>query len=96
MHDEQFTGSVSPSSDVLVQRLPDGEAIFLNLATEEYFGLDSVGAAMYSALVGCGSTDEAYARVLNEFDVDPERLRRDFLALIDKLVSRQIVEYHDS
>lgn len=94
MEDEQLRGSVSLSSDVLVQQLPDGEAIFLNLATEEYFGLDPVGTAMYTALVELPTVQEAYGRILAEFAVDRDVLRHDLLALIDKLVAHRVVERH--
>lgn len=95
MEDEELRGSVSLSSDVLVQQLPDGEAIFLNLSTEEYFGLDVVGTSMYAALIESSSVGDAYARVRDEFAVDPEVLRRDLLALLDKLVARRLVDYRD-
>lgn len=88
MSDSLFSGSVSMSSEVLVQRLPDDELIFLNLASEEYFGLDATGATMYDALVETRSVPEAYDRLLGEFDVEPEILRRDLSSLVEKLVSK--------
>ncbi len=91
-----YRGSVSASPDVLVQELPDGEAIFLNLTTEEYFGLDRVGTSMYEVLVASESLEDAYQRVLEEFDVPPEQLRRDLAALVDKLVKSRLVEFRES
>ena len=96
MQEQQFRGSISKSRDVLVQELPDGEAIFLNLTTEEYFGLDAVGTRIYAALIECGSVDAAYARVLPEFDVKPDVLRRDVDALVGRLVERQLVELREA
>ena len=86
-------GSITAPSDVLTQELPDDETIFLNLATEEYFGLDSVGTAMYRALVECGTFEAARQRLQLEFDVDPTRLRRDLRQLMTTLIERGLLEH---
>lgn len=92
--DTQFSGSVSVSSDVLVQELPDDELIFLDLRTESYFGLDRVGTKMYRALTESSSVQAAYERLAGEFNVDSERLRTDLQAFVDRLVERQLLELH--
>ena len=97
MRDEKFfSGSVSVSSDVLVQELPDQESIFLNLRTEEYFGLDSVGTTMYRALVEAGSVHAAHDRLLEQFHVTPETLRRDLSALVERLAHRGLIELSEA
>ncbi len=88
--------SISALPDVLVQKLPDGGSIFLNLTTEEYFGLDPVGTSMYAALIESTSVEHAYQRVLEEFDVAPEQLRCDLAALVGKLVDGRLVEFRES
>ena len=82
---------VEVPSDVLVQRLSDDESVFLNLATEQYFGLDSSGTAMWDALTTTGSVDKALAHLLAVFDVDEEVLRSDFDALISQLTRRGLL-----
>jgi len=86
-------GSITAPSDVLTQELPDDETIFLNLATEEYFGLDSVGTAMYRALVECGTFGAAHRRLQSEYNVDPTRLRGDLQQLMTTLVERGLLKY---
>lgn len=87
-------GSIAEPSDVLRQELPDDETIFLNVATEEYFGLDSTGTAMYRALVECRTFEAAYQRLLAVYDdVDPARLRQDLLQLTTTLVDRGLLEH---
>lgn len=76
---------------VLVQRLSDDESVFLNLATEEYFGLDAVGTAMWDALVGSGTVDAALVRLEERFDVDSEVLARDLETLVAKLTERGLL-----
>lgn len=77
--------------DVLVQEL-GGELVLLNLATEEYFGLDDVGNAMWSALKETGSVQSAYDRLLEQYDVDPEVLKQDLLNLIEQFVEHDLVK----
>ncbi len=83
--------AVEVPSDVLVQRLSDDESVFLNLATEQYFGLDASGTAMWDALTTTGSVDGALAHLLDVFDVDEEVLRNDFDALISQLTRRGLL-----
>ncbi len=90
-----YRRSVSVSPDVLVQELPDGEAIFLDLKTEQYFGLDAVGMRIYTALVASDSVEDAYHRVLREFDVAPDQLRSDLMELVDTLVERRLLEFRE-
>lgn len=91
--DEGASGGISLASDVLVQILPDGEAIFLNLETEEYFGLDAMGTAMYQALVECGDLETAHQRLAGEFAADPARLRDDLGRFFDSLVAKGLLAH---
>jgi hypothetical protein len=79
--------------DVLMQRLPDDESVFLNLATEQYYGLDPTGTAMWAALTETGSVEAALDRLLGEFDVDRAVLSRDLDALVERLVGRGLIEF---
>ena len=88
-------GRVIVPEDVLMQRLPDDESVFLNLATEQYYGLDPTGTAMWAALTETGSVDAALDRLVEEFDVDREVLRRDLDALVERLVGRGLIELQD-
>ena len=85
-------GRVIVPDDVLMQRLPDDESVFLNLATEQYYGLDPTGTAMWAALTETGSVEAALDRLLGEFDVDREVLSRDLDALVERLVGRGLIE----
>lgn len=92
--DALFGSSVSMSSEVLVQELPDDELIFLDLRTESYFGLDRIGRRMFLALTESPTVGTAYERLTSEFEVDPERLRQDLRALLERLVERRLLELH--
>ena len=88
-------GPVRVPPDVLMQRLPDGESVFLNLATEEYYGLDSTGTLMWEALTEAGDVERAHARLLTELDVEPGVLRRDLEVFVRKLRDRGLLEVAD-
>lgn len=87
--------SISMKEDVLVQEL-GGELVLLNLDSEEYFGLDTVGTSMWQALQETGSIQATYDRLLGQYEVEPEQLKQDLLELIEKFVDHGLVELSDS
>lgn len=78
------------SPDVLFHTL-EGEAVLLDLKSGRYYGLDAIGTRMWSLLAETGRPAEVIARMLQEFDVDEERLRADVLGWIDRLSARGLL-----
>ncbi len=89
-----FTARVSVPENVLLQEL-QGEMVFLNLESENYLGLDEVGTSMWKAIVESPSIEAAYTRLLDEYDVEAERLRADLGKLIEDLVTHGLVTLVD-
>lgn len=89
---ELYSGTVEPSPDVLVQTLSD-EVIFLHLPSEQYYGLDATGTAIYQRLVESDSVAEAHRQLLEEFDVPAERLEADVIRLIGNLLEQGIITF---
>ena len=83
--------SVSATSGTLVSEL-SGEAVILHLDSEQYFGLDEVGARMWQILMTSDSVSAAFDQMLDEWDVEPERLRSDLADLIEQLRENGLVE----
>ncbi|MGF1477877.1 MAG: PqqD family protein [Cyanophyceae cyanobacterium] len=81
---------VSVPQEVLIQDV-GGESVLLNLASEQYFGLDDVGTRMWTTLVEKTEVEAAYKTLLAEYDVEPEQLRRDLQQLIQKLVDHGLL-----
>jgi Coenzyme PQQ synthesis protein D (PqqD) len=79
------TGSVAVPAPVLSTEV-EGEVVLLNLESGQYYSLDGTGARMWALLTQHGQLEPAIAAMLDEYDVDKERLRRDMLHLIDELV----------
>ncbi|HVB97764.1 MAG TPA: PqqD family protein [Candidatus Dormibacteraeota bacterium] len=86
-----FSAHVAVPPHVLLQQVGE-ESVLLDLKTETYFGLDSVGTRMWEALTKAATVDAAYREVLATYEVDPTRLRQDMEALIEKLIEKGLLE----
>jgi hypothetical protein len=78
-------------SEQVLSRLLDGETVLLDLASGTYFGLEEVGSVIWEVLGQGGTVAEARARVLAEFEVDPETAGRDLCDLLAELERRGLV-----
>jgi len=86
-----LTQRVTIAPDVLFRTVGD-EAVLLNLKTELYLGLDPIGTRMWTVFKESGSLQEAYDRLLEEFDVEPARLRADLEEFIGKLQTQSLID----
>ena len=82
--------TVSLSTQVLVQDV-GGEAVLLDLASEQYFGLDPVGARIWALIGESGRLGSVHARLCEEFVAEPSRLEQDLLALVGDLAGAGLV-----
>src|SRR5436309_1366401 len=89
--DSSFSSRVTVATDVLY-RLVGEEAVLLNLSTELYLGLDTVGTRMWTVLTATPSIQAAYDALLQEYEVDPEQLRRDLDEFMDKLLEQGLIQ----
>jgi hypothetical protein len=86
-----FTDRVVVPAHVMV-RVLDNEAVFLNLETEKYFGLDQTGTRMWQLLTAAASIDGAFQELLAEYDVAPELLRSNLTELLSRLVDHGLLQ----
>lgn len=92
---DSLTRRVSQPEHVLLQEV-NGESVLVNLNTEHYFGLDDVGTSMWAALTSSPSIHHAYERLLAEYAVAPDQLRRDLLELLQQLVEHGLVQLSEA
>ena len=85
-----FSDRVTVPDDVLISKLQE-ESVILNLESERYYGLDDVGTSFLSALTTSDSIETAYDRLSREYDVDPQELRDDLLALVENLIDQGLL-----
>jgi hypothetical protein len=75
---------------VLYQELP-GEAVVLNLATAEYFHLNSLGRAAWE-LIRLGADLPAIEDALTrEYEATPEQIRSDLEAFLRRMTELKLV-----
>ena len=86
-----FSDRVKIPDDVLISKLQE-ESVILNLDSERYFGLDDVGTRILSVLATSESIEAAYQRLVDEYDVDSQALRRDLLELVENLSSHGLIQ----
>jgi hypothetical protein len=86
-----FSHRVVVPAHVLVRHL-DGESVLLNLETEKYFGLDATGTRMWELLTHSPSIDAAYGKLTEEFEVQPEVLRKHLVELLAQLVENGLLK----
>ena len=87
----EFSSQITTAPDVMFRIIGD-EAVILNLKTELYLGLNPVATRFWTALHDAPSIQAAYESLLNEFDVSPERLRRDLDQLLSQLLDQKLIE----
>lgn len=70
----------------------EGEAVILSLADGVYYGLDPVGARVWTLLEQPRTVAELRDAVVAEWEVDAPTAERDLLVLLDALAARGLVE----
>lgn len=86
-----FSDRVVVPTYVLVRHL-DGESVLLNLETEKYFGLDATGTRMWELMTHAPNIETAYGKLSEEFEVEPEVLRKHLSELLGQLVENGLLK----
>jgi Coenzyme PQQ synthesis protein D (PqqD) len=72
-----------------------GEAAILNLTTSSYFGLDPIGAMVWSLIAGPIAVHEIVDAIVARYDVKRARCEQDLLALLTTLDQRSLIQIGD-
>jgi Coenzyme PQQ synthesis protein D (PqqD) len=89
-----FNQRVRLPDDVLVSDL-EGESVILNLNSQRYYGLDKVGTRFLTLLSTSESIEQAFEKLLVEYDVEADALRVDLADLLTQLNECGLVEICD-
>lgn len=68
------------------------EAAVLNLKNSVYYGLDSVGARVWTLLQQPRSVGELRDALLSEYEVEATRCEQDLLALLESMRNEGLIE----
>jgi hypothetical protein len=69
-----------------------GEAAILNLGSGIYFGLNPVGARVWSLIQEPRSVEELREALVKEFEVEPAQCEADILALLQGLLAAGLID----
>ena len=70
--------------------------LLMDLASEQYFGLDVVGTRVWQLLQEGKSREQLLAVMLEEFEVGREQLESDIASLLEKLISAGLISVEHS
>ncbi|MGK2924512.1 MAG: PqqD family protein [Lysobacterales bacterium] len=83
------------SEDVLFQEV-SGETVLLDLASEQYFGLDSVGTRIWALLNEGAAAAAVVDTLLGEYEVERETLAADVDELLARLAEAGLIRFVDA
>jgi len=86
-----YDGTVLRAADDVLRRTAGAESVLLDLASEEFYGLEGVGARLFELVEQPRSLDSVMDVLLAEYDVEREVLTSDVHALIVELLARRLV-----
>ena len=84
--------AVSPQA---ISRPVGDECVILDLESGTYFGLDPVGARLWTLLGEGKSFGELCEIMLKEYEVEHDRLERDIESLAAELTKRRLITVND-
>ena len=74
----------------------DGEMVLLDMDSENYFGLDEVGTAIWQAMQEKESLKEVFEVLLGQYEVEEDVLRKDLIGFVEKLKESGLVKVEES
>jgi len=74
----------------------DGEMVLLDMESENYFGLDEVGTAIWQAMQEKETLKEVLDVLLEQYEVEEEMLENDLSDFLGKLVESGLVKVEEN
>ena len=69
-----------------------GEVAILDLKSGTYYGLDNVGAHVWSLIQEPRTVVEIRDTIVSEYEVEPDRCERDLITLLQRLADKRLIE----
>ena len=86
------TSSIVVASQEQVSCDLDGESVILSMKNGVYYGLDPVGARVWTLIQSPTPLGEVRDAILAEYDVEPARCEADLCELVESLSNEGLVE----
>ena len=81
------------SGEVMVQEV-GGEIILLDMASEQYFGLDAIGTRIWQLIGQHDLLRDIHGVLCAQFDAAPDQIATDLVALAQSLQEAGLVHAH--
>ena len=88
------SATIAIAPDVLASEL-GAEVVMLSLRDGTYYGLDGAGVEIWRMLQTPVTIPRLVAALVERYDVEAERCRRDVLAVVVRLVEHGLVEIRE-
>lgn len=79
-------------ADTVFAQEVDDEMVILDMESENYFGLDEVGTSIWQAMQENEILQEVFNTLLEQYEVEPEVLKKDLSDFVEKLLESGLVE----
>jgi len=94
-HKDMTEASVVVASDGITSTEIEGESILLDLEEGVYYGLNSVGGAIWEKIQEPVPIEDIVRAITDAYDVERGQCREDVLALVADLQENGLVDVHD-
>ena len=83
-------------ADTVFAQEVDGEMVLLDMNSENYFGLDEVGTAIWQAMQEKENLKEVFKILLEQYEVEEDVLKKDLITFVEKLEESGLVKVEES
>lgn len=74
------------SENIFAQEV-DGEMVLMDMESEDYFGLDTIGASFWQVLQEEETLQKTLDHLLDLYDTEESVLKKDLIEFVEKLVT---------
>jgi hypothetical protein len=78
--------------EAVIAQPVDDQLVILNMANQQYFGLDEVGTQIWRLLIRHANLEEIVEQIHKEYEVDSERARADVENLVEGLMAAGLLK----
>jgi len=82
-------------ADTVFAQEVDGEMVLLDMNSENYFGLDEVGTAIWQAMQEKENLKEVFEVLLEQYEVEEDILKKDLETFVEKLEESGLVKVEE-
>jgi hypothetical protein len=80
-------------ADTVFSQMVDDEIVLLDMASENYFGLDSVATDIWQLLQDGKTLQETVDALRNMYEVDLDVLKKDLETFVETLINKKLASF---